>query len=323
MAHSTPSRSGASRPGGDRTSLYQEITDKVIAELEAGRVPWVQPWAAAKAPLDMPHNAASRHRYSGINIVILWDAVITHGFTTNAFLTFRQALGLGGNVKKGEHGTTVVYAHRFTPDQERRRAEAEGRKADSIPFLKRFTVFSTDQCEGLPADVALPPTPIPEGLIQPEAEALIAATKADFRIGGDQAFYAPGLDYVQVPRPDAYFDPINWHRTAWHELGHWSGHRSRLDRDQTGAFGSLNYGKEELIAEMAGAFVCASLGITPTVRHADYLGSWLAIIREDNRAIVRAASAASKAADFLLAFRGERDASADDDADTAIERRAA
>lgn len=323
MAHSTPSRSGASRPGGDRTSLYQEITDKVIAELEAGRVPWVQPWAAAKAPLDMPHNAASRHRYSGINIVILWDAVITHGFTTNAFLTFRQALGLGGNVKKGEHGTTVVYAHRFTPDQERRRAEAEGRKADSIPFLKRFTVFSTDQCEGLPADVALPSPPIPEGLIQPAAEALIAATKADFRIGGDQAFYAPGLDYVQVPRPDAYFDPINWHRTAWHELGHWSGHRSRLDRDQTGAFGSLNYGKEELIAEMAGAFVCASLGITPTVRHADYLGSWLAIIREDNRAIVRAASAASKAADFLLAFRGERDASADDDADTAIERRAA
>jgi antirestriction protein ArdC len=325
MAQSTPRRSGASRPGGDRTSLYQEITDKIIAELEAGRVPWVQPWTAAKAPLDMPHNAASRHRYSGINIVILWDAVITHGFTTNAFLTFRQALGLGGNVKKGEHGTTVVYAHRFTPDQERRRAEAEGRKAGSIPFLKRFTVFSTDQCEGLPADVALPPPPIPEGLIQPEAEALIAATKADFRIGGDQAFYAPRLDYVQVPRPDAYFDPINWHRTAFHELSHWSGHRSRLGRDQTGAFGSSDYGKEELIAEMAGAFVCASLGIAPTVRHADYLGSWLAIIREDNRAIVRAASAASKAADFLLAFRGERaDASAeDDDADTAIERRAA
>ena len=325
MAHSSPSRSGASRPGGDRTSLYREITDKIIAELEAGRVPWVQPWAAAKAPLDMPHNAASRHRYSGINIVILWDAVITHGFTTNAFLTFRQALGLGGNVKKGEHGTTVVYAHRFTPDQERRRAEAEGRKADSIPFLKRFTVFSTDQCEGLPDDVALPPPPIPEGLIQPEAEALIAATKADFRIGGDQAFYAPGLDYVQVPRPDAYFDPINWHRTAFHELSHWSGHRSRLDRDQTGAFGSTDYGKEELVAEMAGAFVCASLGIAPTVRHADYLGSWLAIIREDNRAIVRAASAASKAADFLLAFRGEHaDPSADDDGvDTAIERRAA
>jgi len=323
MAHSTPSRSAASRPGGDRNSLYQEITDKIIAELEGGRVPWVQPWAAAKAPLDMPHNAASRHRYSGINIVILWDAVITHGFTTNAFLTFRQALGLGGNVKKGEHGTTVVYAHRFTPDQERRRAEAEGRKAGSIPFLKRFTVFSTDQCDGLPGDVALPPPPIPEGLIQPEAEALIAATGADFRIGGNQAFYAPGLDYVQVPRPDAYFDPINWHRTACHELGHWSGHRSRLDRDQTGAFGSTGYGKEELIAEMAGAFVCASLGITPTVRHADYLGSWLAIIREDNRAIVRAASAASKAADFLLTFRGDRADANADDIDTATERRAA
>src|SRR3546814_3067744 len=92
-----------------------------------------------------------------------------------------------------------------------------------------------------------------------------------------------------VPRPDAYFDPINWHRTAFHELSHWVGGRSRLDRDQTGAFGSKEYGREELIAEMGGAFVCAALGIVPTVRHADYLGSWLDIIREDNRAIVRAA----------------------------------
>ena len=166
-------------------------------------------------------------------------------------------------------------------------------------------------------------------IILPAAEALIKATRADFRIGGDQAFYAPGFDYVQVPRPEAYFEPVNWHRTAFHELGHWTGHPSRLGRDLSGAFGSTDYGREELVAEMAGAFVCASLGIAPTVRHADYLGSWLAIIREDKRAIVRAASAASKAADFILGFRecAEADtmqtAGNDGAADPAFARRAA
>ena len=104
----------------------------------------------------------------------------------------------------------------------------------------------------------------------------------------------------------AYFEPINWHRTALHELGHWVGHSSRLARDLSGAFGSALYAKEELVAEMTSAFVCASLGIVPTVRHADYLGSWLEVLREDDRAIVRAASAASKAADYLLAFRPDR-----------------
>jgi antirestriction protein ArdC len=105
-----------------------------------------------------------------------------------------------------------------------------------------------------------------------------------------------------VPPPAAYFEPINWHRTAFHELGHWTGHASRLNRDHSGSFGSKSYAREELVAEMAGAFVCASLGIVPTVRHADYIGSWLEVLREDNRAVVRAASAASKAADFLLGF---------------------
>lgn len=316
--------STSARTGQDRAGLYQDITDKIIAELEAGRAPWVQPWAAAKAPLDMPHNAATGRRYTGINILILWATVIERGFTGNAFLTFRQALALGGNVRKGESGTTVVYAHRFTPGDGRRRADDDGRRPGSIPFLKRFTVFSVDQCEGLPDKVAAPPAPVPNGLVFPEAEALIAATGADFRIGGDSAFYSPTHDFVQVPRPDAYFEPINWHRTAFHELSHWVGAAHRLNRDQTGRFGSIEYGKEELVAEMAGAFVCAALGIIPTVRHSDYLGSWLEIIRADNRAVVRAASAASKAADYLLAFRdGAATADQPDAAEPAIEREAA
>jgi antirestriction protein ArdC len=304
------SRSAArAHAGGDRTSLYQEITDKIIAELEAGRVPWVQPWgtAAARASLAMPRNAATQRRYSGINVLILWGAVIDRGFVGQSWLTFRQALSLGGNVRKGEHGTTVVYADRFTPDEERRRAERDGDEPYAIPFLKRFTVFNTDQCENLPGEFTTAPAPVPEGLILPNAAALIGATGADFRIGGERAFYSSIHDFIQVPRPDAYFEPINWHRTALHELGHWSGHPSRLGRDLSGDFGSALYAKEELIAEMTSAFVCASLGIVPTVRHVDYIGSWLDVMREDDRAIVRAAGAASKAADYLLAFRPEAD----------------
>src|SRR5580700_5771589 len=190
------------RSGSGRTSLYDEITTKIIAELEAGRVPWVQPWgtAAAKASLAMPANAATGRGYSGINVLILWGAVIEHGFPGQTWLTFRQALSLGGNVRKGEHGTTVVYADRFVPDDERKRAERDGDEPGAIPFLKRFTVFNCQQCENLPGELVTAPTPVPEGLILPQAEALIAATGANFRIGGDRAFYSPTQDYVQVPR---------------------------------------------------------------------------------------------------------------------------
>lgn len=298
------SRHPRARTGQDRASLYDEITDKIIAELEAGRVPWVQPWGteAAKAPLSMPRNAVSARRYSGINVLILWGAVIERGFAGQSWLTFRQALALGGHVRKGERGTTVVYADRFVPADERRRARETGEEAQAVPFLKRFTVFNTDQCDGLSADIATTaPMPLP-GMIEPQVEALIKATGIDFRIGGNRAFYMPAEDYVQVPPPAAYFEPINWHRTALHELGHASGHPSRLNRDLGGSYGTKKYAFEELIAELCAAFSCASLGIVPTVRHADYIGSWLEVLREDNRAIVRAASQASKAADYLLGF---------------------
>ncbi len=295
------------RSGVDRTSLYDDITSKIIAELEAGRVPWIQPWgtAAAKAPLAMPANAATGRQYSGINVLILWGAMIDRGFPVQSWLTFRQALSLGGNVRKGERGTTVVYADRFISDDEKRRAQETGDEAQAIPFLKRSTVFNVAQCEGLPDDLAVaPPAPEP-GTIEPRVEALIKATGIDFRIGGNRAFYMPAADYVQVPPPQAYFETINWHRTALHELGHATGHESRLGRDFSGSFGSKKYAFEELVAEMNAAFCCASIGIIPTVRHADYIGSWLEVLHEDNRAIVRAASQASKAADWLLAFLPE------------------
>jgi antirestriction protein ArdC len=300
----SPSAAGAS---GNRPTFYDDITNKITTELEDGRVPWVQPWGtpSARAQLAMPKNASTNRTYSGINVLILWGAVIGQGYSGQSWLTFRQALALGGNVRNGERGITVVYADRFVPDDARRRAASSGGEARAIPFLKRFTVFNTDQCDGLPAEIATVAPPPPPGTIEPRVEALIKATGIDFRIGGARAFYVPSDDYVQVPPPAAFFEPINWHRTALHELGHASGHVSRLNRDLSGSFGSRKYAFEELVAEMNAAFCCAALGIAPTVRHADYIGSWLEVLREDNRAIVRAASLASKAADYLLGFLSE------------------
>jgi antirestriction protein ArdC len=169
-----------------------------------------------------------------------------------------------------------------------------------VAFLKRFTVFNIDQCEGLSEALTDTPAPLDPIVAIAQADRIIQASGGDVRIGGGEAYYAPAQDYVAVPPQAAFHEPINWYRTALHELGHWTGHTSRLGRDQAGRFGSAAYAREELVAEMASAFACASLGIVPTVRHADYVGAWLEVLRADEKAIFRAASAASKAADFLL-----------------------
>lgn len=175
--------------GSDRAGLYDEITDRIIAELEEGRLPWIQPWGAAgaagaQASLALPCNASTGRSYSGINVLILWDAVVQHGYPTQHWLTFRQAQSLGGTVRKGERGTTVVYADRFTPEQEKDRARETGEEAHSIAFLKRFTVFNVAQCDGLPQETLQAAPPPPPDMIEPQAESLIRNTGIDFRIGG-------------------------------------------------------------------------------------------------------------------------------------------
>ncbi|WP_341203802.1 zincin-like metallopeptidase domain-containing protein [uncultured Sphingomonas sp.] len=317
----TPNPANArTEPETTRASLYDEVTGRIIAELEAGRFPWVQPWGhpeagGGTAGAGLPRNALTARHYSGVNVLILWGAVIEHGFPSQGWLTFKQALEAGGAVRKGERGTTVVYADRFTPEAEKARAVETGggegdpgslrgsdtRRAKTIPFLKRFTVFNVAQCEGLRPGLAPDPIPLPERQIVPIAEEVIAASGIAFRVGGNRAFYVPAQDYVQVPPQPAFFEQINYYRTCLHELCHGTGHPTRLNRNLANRFGSKDYAREELIAEMGSAFLCAALGIVPTVRHADYLGSWLDVLREDNRAIFRAASAASKAADWLLA----------------------
>ena len=293
---------GEGQDAAPRASLYDSVTNRIIAELEEGRLPWVQPWGrCGGASAALPYNARSGRAYSGINILILWGAVIEAGWPSQGWLTFRQALEAGGNVRKGEQGTTVVYADQFVPKGEAERAARDGGAARAVPFLKSFTVFNVAQCEGLREDIDIDPAPLPEREIVPIAEAVIAASGIEFRIGGDRAYYVPAHDYVQVPPQPAFFDQINYYRTALHELTHATGHVSRLGRKLLNSFGSTDYAREELVAEMGSAFLCAALGIEPSVRHADYIGSWLDVLREDNRAIFRAASLASKAAEWLLA----------------------
>ncbi|MDP3736443.1 MAG: zincin-like metallopeptidase domain-containing protein [Hyphomonadaceae bacterium] len=284
----------------NRVSLHDTVTNRIINELEQGRFPWVQPWASSgTTPLGLPQNAATGRTYSGINILLLWSAAIEQGRPSQRWLTFKQALALGGAVRKGEKGATVVYADTFIPKAEQEKAVASGENPRRFGFLKLFTVFHVQQCDGLPAgpDAALLPgrsDPLPH------VEAVIAATGADIRIGGDMAFYSPSHDFIQVPPQEAFYEPINWFRTKLHELTHWAGHVSRLNRDFSGRRGGEAYAREELVAELGSAFLCAELGVVPTVRHADYLGAWLEILKGDNRAIFQAASLASKAAEFVM-----------------------
>lgn len=313
MRHRTAMRSDRSKARHDgpapneKPNFYDAITQQIIAELEEGRAPWVQPWDATAATLTLPRNVSTGRTYSGINILILWNAVIRHSFPTQGWLTYQQARSLGGHIRKDERGTTVVYADRFVPRDQKDTDAGEAPKA--IPFLKTFTVFNLAQCEDIDPSLAPAIPTMEQATLLPTVRNVLEQTGADVRLGGNIACYHPIRDFIQMPVQEAYYDEINWYRTLMHELGHWTGHNSRLNRDLTGKFGSHVYAREELCAEMTAAFCCAELGIVPTVRHADYLGSWLNLLREDNRAIVRAASAASKAANFILHRQEQMEAS--------------
>lgn len=290
-----------------KADLYQTITDKIIAQLESGVFPWAQPWDVRCVFDGLPMNGQTKKTYSGVNILLLWTDQLDRGFTHSRYMTFKQAQKLGGCVRKGEKSTKVVFVDSFTPASEKEKAEASpDYKARSRFFLKQYAVFNVEQIDGLDADVMGKAQALPERQPHAEAEALITATGADFRIAGGEAFYSPSHDFIQVPDQRQFKQQIDYYRTALHELTHWTGHERRLDRKIRNQFGSKDYAREELVAEMGAAFLCAAKGITPTVRHADYLGSWLKVLKEDNRAIFRAASQASKAADYILALEADK-----------------
>lgn len=218
-------------------------------------------------------------------------------------MTFRQALALGGRVQKGEYGATVVYADRVT----RSEADETGEESvSSIPFLKAYTVFNVDQINGLPERyTVLPPRPEPAARIA-AAEAFFGTLGADIRHGGDSAYYAPASDYIRVPRFEQFVDAESYYATLAHEVTHWTGHASRLDRSFPASPPEDRYAREELVAELGAAFLCADLGVTLTPRedHASYLAHWLKVLRQDRRAIFAAAAQAQRAVAFLATVGG-------------------
>lgn len=284
-----------------RADLYTRVTERVIADLEKGVRPWLQPWsgghAAGRITVPRRHNGVP---YRGINILLLWGEAIANGYASPLWMTFKQALSLEAHVRNGEHGAMVVFADRFT----KKETDADGNDVErEIPFLKAYSVFNVAQIEGLPAHYYAQPEANGERLALIEsAEQFFAATGAVIRHGGHMAYYAPGPDVIQLPVPEAFRDAESYAATKAHEFTHWTKHQSRLDRDFGGKrFGDTGYAREELVAELGAAFLCADLGITPEPRedHASYLAHWLEILREDKRAIFAAAAHAQRAVDCL------------------------
>ncbi len=288
----------ANAPRGD---LYARVTAKIIADLDGGVRPWLKPWNAEHAAgrITRPLRANGQP-YKGINVLMLWGEADLKGYSCPIWMTFRQALELGGHVRKGEHGSLVVYADKITRTETSDDGEESLRQ---IPFMKGYTVFNCEQIEDLPPHfyaVAAPPKPDVERI--DAAETFAAHTGAAIRHGGDRAYYAIGSDHVQMPRLECFRDAESYYATLLHELTHWTRHQTRLNREfGRKRWGDAGYAAEELVAEMGAAFLCADLGITPETRedHAAYVASWLEVLANDKRAVFTAAAHAQRAADFL------------------------
>ena len=296
-------RSSASRP--PQPDIYQTVTDRIVAELETGTVPWVRPWDPSKTcavagSIDLPVNPTTGNAYSGINILLLWLAAAENGWPTQRWMTYRQAQAVGAQVRRGEASTQIVKAGTFTPKGEREAARNEDRDPNAVPFLKSHRVFNVAQIEGLPDDLDASLLLADLSEVDERVRTILDGLGVRLVVGTARACYIPATDVIQLPSPEAFHDPVDWNRTALHEGGHATGAKHRLDRDLSGWFGGEDYAKEELVAELTAAFSCTRLGIRPTVRHADYIGAWLAKLRDDKRCIVQAASAASKATDYLF-----------------------
>lgn len=280
--------------------LYDRVTAQILADLQQGVRPWTRPWdmhPAGTITRPLRHNLVP---YSGINILLLWARALEAGYDRAIWMTFRQARERGACVRKGEKAVTIVYANRIS------RTEQDGDGQDierQIPFLKAYSVFNVAQIDGLPADfIAPPPERLPQAERVAQAEAFFAATRASLIHGGDQAYYRTDLDCIHLPPFGAFHSAQDYYATQAHELVHWTRHPTRLDRDLGGKqMGDAGYAREELVAELGAAFLCADLGLelTPRADHAEYLGHWLEVLGGDKRAIFSAAAHAQRAVDYL------------------------
>jgi antirestriction protein ArdC len=297
-----------------RTDIYQKITDRIVADLERGVRPWLKPWNAGNGEgRIMRPLRANGIPYQGINVLMLWSEAIEKEYTAPIWMTFKQALELKANVRKGEHGSLVVYADKIIRAETDSETGVEAERA--IPFMKGYTVFNVEQIEGLPEHYYTRPAPRTAAVPRVQrADDFFRACGANIVHGGSRACYVPSTDNVHMPCIDFFRDSESYYATLAHEVTHWTRHESRLNRDfGRKRFGDEGYAMEELVAELGSAFLSADLELTPEARedHAAYIGSWIKVLKNDKRAIFTAAGHAQRAADFLNALPSSVPRSAD------------
>jgi len=273
-------------------SVYQEVTDRIIKELETGVIPWVKPW---RADSSADKNLISKENYKGINRLLLGMSSMSNGFNSPVWATYQQWQSKGVQVKKGEKGTQIVFFKPVKTETVNDQGETE---TGGYNVLKSYFVFNASQTdiEVIPSAETdtTPFNPIPE------CEARIVKTGAIINHGGDSAFYHRESDKIQLPNKNTFLSEAHYYATAFHELTHWAGAAHRLDRVKGKRFGDPAYAFEELVAEIGAAYLCADHKIQGELCHAAYIESWLKALRDDNRAIFKAAALAQKASEYIM-----------------------
>lgn len=287
-----------------KPNAYEVITAQIVEAIEAGALTFTMPWNSKGRASGLPFNASTGNAYNGINILRLWVGESANGFSTNAWASYKQWQAKGCQVRKGEKGTPIVF---FKPLEIERKGADGGPEKATIPLIRLSTVFNADQVEGYASPAALDTEEDKTARLR-AADLFVGNAGADIRHGGDAAFYRPSADYIQMPNRSQFIGTDTstateaYYSTLLHELTHWTGNKRRLDRlEFKNSFGSEGYAFEELVAELGAAFLCQSLGVTVTPRqdHAAYIQSWLKVLKNDSRAIFKAAAQAQKAADYL------------------------
>lgn len=285
-----------------RHDHYQDVTDRIVAALEKGAAPWRRPWDPEKSVGALsPINATTGRRYRGINVLLLGMSQFSFASGDPRFCSYKQAKDRGWQVRAGEKGATVFFYKQLRVED--RDAPPDGEEhMRNIPLLRAYTVFNGSQIDGIPEFVAPTIEEAPWRRFD-AADIILRNSGAVVRIGGDQAFYSPSTDHIQLPVERAFSSPEAYAAVQMHELTHFSGAHSRLNRDLSGRFGSAKYAFEELVADLSSCMINTELGLpTDIENHASYISFWIERLKSDKREIFRAAAAAQKAADFCLAF---------------------
>ena len=285
--------------------VYTRVTDQIINAIEQGVGNWRMPWHTSGRFASSPINATNRKAYRGINTVCLWAAAEAKGYDSGEWATYAQWQERGGQVRKGEKATTVVFWKFANGTAENQDGDDNQPGTGSrLLFTRGYSVFNAAQVDGY-TPKAEPEVSMPERIER--AETWVRSIGADLRHGGNRAYYSPGTDHVQMPPFAAFVENVAYYSTLAHEHTHWTARAERCDRQLGKRFGDSAYAAEELIAELGAAFVCAHLGLStePREDHAQYIQSWLKVLREDKRAIFTAASKAQQAADYLIEQAGE------------------